>query len=149
MAGRLTPSDGDPGPPEPDERESAYGLLQRGQALIRDRHHAQAAVVLERAAALEPGRGSILEPLGRAYFLSRQYERAHATFAALLDVDPTNHWGHYAISQALRKLERPVEARTHLRLAVALAPATALYRRALGAMEPRPDRPPADEAKPG
>ena len=52
-----------------DERESAYGLLQRGQALSAERHYAQAAIVLARADRLEPGKGSILELLGRAYFM--------------------------------------------------------------------------------
>src|SRR6185295_20321175 len=61
------------------ERESAYALLQRGQALIRSRHHAQAAIVLERAARVEPGKGSILEPLGRAYHHSGQFDRARET----------------------------------------------------------------------
>lgn len=127
----------DPEPTADDDRESAYALLGRGQALSRSRHHAQAAIVLERAARLEPRRGSILEPLGRAYFLSRQFERALETFTMLLEVDPTSHWAHYAMSQVLRKLDRPVEARTHLRLAVALAPATELYRRSLRSLEGR------------
>ncbi|MDQ1323728.1 MAG: hypothetical protein QG587_1063, partial [Chloroflexota bacterium] len=74
-----------PGPdePGPDEPESAYELLQRGTALMRRRHNAQAAVVLERAARLEPGKGSILEALGRARFTSGQFERARETFEAL------------------------------------------------------------------
>ena len=38
------------------ERETAYGLLKRGHALLKRRHHAQAAVVLERAARLDPGK---------------------------------------------------------------------------------------------
>ena len=38
--------------PPDDDPESAYDLLQRGQALLRGRHHAQAAVVLERASRL-------------------------------------------------------------------------------------------------
>ena len=58
-----------------DEGESAYELLQRGQALLQRHHNAQAAVVLERAARLEPGKASILEALGRAYFNSGQTER--------------------------------------------------------------------------
>ncbi len=53
-----------------------YELLQRGQALLEGRHHAQAAIVLERADRLEPGKGSILEALGRAYYNSGQAERA-------------------------------------------------------------------------
>ena len=47
--------------------------------------------MLARAARLEPGRGSILEPLGRAYFMSGQVERAVETFEALLAVDPSSH----------------------------------------------------------
>lgn len=118
-----------------DEHESAYALLQRGQALIRSRHHAQAAIVLERADRVEPGRGSILEPLGLAYHHSRQYERARETFERLLEVDPSGHWAHFALAATLRKLDRAAEARTHLRLAVALDPRSELYRTALERLE--------------
>jgi Flp pilus assembly protein TadD len=121
------------------DRESAYALLQRGQALARSRHHAQAAVVLERAARLEPGKGSILEPLGRAYHHSGQVDQARETFEALLDVDPSAHWAHFALAASLRKLDRVAEARTHLRLAVALSPSTPLYRQALERLGPPPD----------
>jgi Flp pilus assembly protein TadD len=110
------------------EPESAYELLQRGLALLARRHHPQAAVVLGRAARLEPGRGSILEPLGRAYFMSGQLERAVETFEALLAVDPSSHYGHYALGRSLVRLGRVAEGRTHLRLAVALAPDSRLYR---------------------
>jgi tetratricopeptide (TPR) repeat protein len=116
---------------DPEERESAYDLLQRGQALLDRRHFAQAAIVLERADRLEPGKGSILEALGRAYFNSGQAEAARATFEALLDVDPSSHYGHFALGQSLKRLGRRSEAGTHLRLAVALSPDTTLYREAL------------------
>jgi tetratricopeptide (TPR) repeat protein len=122
-------------PIEDDERESAYSLLQRGQALIKSRHHAQAAIVLERAARAEPGKGSILEPLGRAYHHSGQFDRARETFEQLLDVDPSAHWAHFALAVTLRKLGHAPEARTHLRLAVALCPTSELYRRALARVE--------------
>ena len=114
-----------------DERESAYGLLQRGQALLKRRHHAQAAVVLERAAKLEPRKGSIVEALGRAYYNSGQHERAIGAFEELLEIDPSAAYGHYGLGQALKQVGRRNEARTHLRLAVALAPDSALYRAAL------------------
>ena len=129
-----SPEKTEPGDPEP-ERESAYALLQRGQALVRSRHHAQAAIVLERAARAEPGKGSILEPLGRAYHHSGQFDRARETFEELLEVDPSAHWAHFALAAALRKLGRAPEARTHLRLAVALCPTSELYRRALARVE--------------
>jgi Flp pilus assembly protein TadD len=128
-----------------DEHESAYALLQRGQALIRSRHHAQAAIVLERAARIEPRKGSILEPLGRAYHHSGQYDRARETFESLLEVDPSGHWAHFALATTLRKLDRPAEARTHLRLAIALNPGSDLYRQALARLDranPPPAQPP-------
>ena len=114
-----------------DDHESAYELLQRGLALARRRHHAQAVIVLERASRLEPGKGSILEALGRALYNSRQHERAREAFEALLEVDPSSHYAHYALGQTLKQLGRPREARTHLRLAVALSPHSRLYQAAL------------------
>ena len=117
---------------QPDsDHESAYELLQRGRELIQRRHHAQAVIVLERALRLEPGKGSILEALGQACYNSRQYEQARATFEALLEVDPSAHYAHYALGQSLKQLGRPREARTHLRLAVALSPNSELYAAAL------------------
>ena len=113
------------------ERETAYGLLQRGTALLKRRHHAQAAVVLQRAARLEPGKGSIVEALGRAYYNSGQHELAARAFEELLAIDPSAAYGHFGLGQALKQLGRRKEARTHLRLAVALSPETALYRDAL------------------
>jgi tetratricopeptide (TPR) repeat protein len=113
------------------EHESAYDLLQRGQALLASRHHAQAAIVLERADRLEPGKASILEALGRAYFNSGQHESARATFERLLELDPSAPYAHYALGQSLKKLGRREEAGTHLRIAVALAPDSGLYRDAL------------------
>ena len=115
--------------------ESAYDLLQRGHALLDGRHFAQAAIVLERADRLEPRRGSILEALGRAYFNSGQADRARETFEALLEVDPSSHYGHYALGQSLKRLGRRKEAGTHLRLAVALSPSTTLYRDALDRLQ--------------
>ena len=113
------------------DRETAYGLLLRGQALLKKRHHAQAAVVLERAARLEPRKGSIVEALGRAYYNSGQYPRAAEAFAELLEIDPSAAYGHYGLGQSLKQLGRHHEARTHLRLSIALAPDSALYRAAL------------------
>ncbi len=105
---------------------------------MRRRHNAQAAVVLERAARLEPGKGSILEALGRARFTSGQYERARETFEALIEVDPSSHYGHYALGRSLKNLGRLREARTHLRLAAALSPTTPMYRAALARL-PAPE----------
>jgi len=114
-----------------DERESAYGLLQRADELTRGRHHAQAAVLLERAHRLEPGRGSIVEAMARARYNSAQHQLALESFEELLVIDPSSHYGHYGLGQSLKLLGRPDAARTHLRLACALAPQSTLYRAAL------------------
>jgi Flp pilus assembly protein TadD len=119
-----------------DERETTYDLLQRGHALLERRHFAQAAIVLERADRQEPAKGSILEALGRAYFNSGQAERARATFDALLEIEPSSHYAHYAIGQSLKRLGRTDRARTHLRLAVALSPQNKLYASALARLPP-------------
>lgn len=131
----LDPGQGPPGDGAPDP-EGAYELLQRGTALLGKRHAAQAAVVLVRAAALEPRKGSILEPLGRAFFMSGQLDRAVETFEALLEIDPSNHYAHYALGRSLVRLGRRAEARTHLKLAVALAPESRLYRGGLERLGP-------------
>ena len=73
--------------PNDRPRETTYGLLQRGQALMQSRHHAQAAIVLSRAAHQEPGKASILEPLGRAYYNSGQHQLARETFELVLQVN--------------------------------------------------------------
>jgi tetratricopeptide (TPR) repeat protein len=130
---------------EPAEPETAYDLLQRGTALLDGRHHAQAAIVLARADRLEPGKGSILEALGRAYYNSGQAERAAETFEALLEIDPSSHFGHFALGQSLKRLGRRNEAGTHLRLAVALSPGTRLYRDALARLGSGPAQPGSEE----
>ena len=126
--------DRSPGP------ESAYELFQRGRGLLDRRHHAQAAIVLERADRLEPDKGSILEALGRAYYNSGQDEPARATFERILELDPSAHYAHYALGQSLKRLGRRDAAGTHLRLAVALSPDSALYRDALARLGSGPLR---------
>ena len=126
-----------------DERESAYELLQRGHDLLAQRHFAQAATVLERADREEPGKASILEALGRAYYNSGQHERSRATFEQLLELDPSAHYAHFALGQSLKLLGRRDEARTHLRLACALSPTSKVYAGALARLGP----PPAAEAE--
>ncbi len=132
--------DDEPETPSPDdavlldalaERESAYGLLQRGTSLLARRHHAQAAVILERARRLEPGKGSIIEPLARAYYNGGRIPEAAEAFAQLIEIDPSAAYGHFGLGQALKRLGRRDDARRHLRIAVALAPGSRLYRSAL------------------
>jgi Flp pilus assembly protein TadD len=132
-----------------EDREGAYELLQRGHALMRGRHYAQAAVVLARAAHTEPNKGSILEALGRAYFNSGQHDLSRETFERLLEIDPSSPYGHFALGQSMKRLGRRAEARTHLRLAVALDPHSPLYRGALERLGPGPSPAPKPEVESG
>jgi len=118
-----------------DDHEGAYALLQRGHELLRRRHHAQAAVVLERAQKLEPRRGSIMEALGRAHYNSGDFERAAEAFGRLVEIDPVAAYGHFGLGLSLKRLGRPDRARGHLRLAVAMAPHLELFRHALRRLE--------------
>lgn len=134
----MRPLEPDQGPAEDlaSDPEGAYELLQRGTTLLAKRHAAQAAVVLVRAAGIEPRKASILEPLGRALFMSGQLDRAVETFEVLLEIDPSNHYAHYALGRSLIRLGRHGEARTHLKLAVAMAPESSLYRGGLQRLGP-------------
>lgn len=128
-------------PHSPDHREAAYALLQRGHELLLRRHHAQAAVVLERARRLEPTRGSIVEALGRAYYNSGDYGRAAEAFGRLVEIDPVASYGHFGLGLSLQRLGRIDRARGHLRLAVAMSPGSDVFRRALGRVERKQPEP--------
>jgi Flp pilus assembly protein TadD len=117
------------------ERETAFGLLRRAKTMASRRHFAQAAVLLERAARLEPGKGSIVEALARARFNGGDPAAAAAAFAELLEIDPASAYAHYGLARCLRRLGRPSEAREHLRVAIALAPHSRLYRQALAGLD--------------
>jgi Flp pilus assembly protein TadD len=125
-----------PGDDSGEDRESAYALLQRGLALLKGRHYAQAATVLERADREEPRKASILEALGRAYYNSGQHDRSRETFERVLELDPSAHYAHFALGQSLKQLGRRDEARTHLRLACALSPTSKIYSGALARLGP-------------
>jgi len=117
--------------PEPDERESAYELFQRGSRMLAERHFGAAAVLLERALVLEPGKASILEALGQAYFNQGSPALAAERFAAIVDVDPLAHYAHFGLGLSRLRLGDRHGARRHLRMAVFLKPDNEAYQRAL------------------
>jgi Flp pilus assembly protein TadD len=120
---------------EARERESAYELFRRGSRLLAQHHPGAAAVVLERAARLEPGKASILEALGRAYFNQGRPALAADRFRQIVERDPVAHYSHFGLGLAYRRMGETDAARRHLKLAVALKPENEDYRRALGRLE--------------
>ena len=120
-----------PNPTPPEERESAYELFRRGSQMLADRHPGAAAVLLERALALEPGKASILEALGQAYFNQGDHAAAAERFAAIVDADPVAHYAHFGLGLSKARLGEMTSARRHLRMAVLLKPENEAYQRAL------------------
>jgi tetratricopeptide (TPR) repeat protein len=116
--------------PAPGERESAYDLFQRGSRMLADGHPGAAAVLLERALALEPGKASILEALGQAYFNVGSHELAAERFAAIVDADTVAHYAHFGLGLSRARLGDVVGARRHLHIAVLLKPDSETYQRA-------------------
>jgi len=117
--------------PSFDAESEAYSLFQRGVALLRSRHPAQAAMLLGRALRLEPGRNSIREALGRAEYALGRYETAARLFEAVAADAPDNDYARYALGRCLLRLGRAEEGQGQLRLARALRPQSELYRGAL------------------
>ena len=117
--------------PAPGERDSAYDLFQRGSRLLAERHPGAAAVLLERALTLEPGKASILEALGQAYFNVGSHDLAADRFAAIVEADPLAHYAHFGLGVSRARLGDSRLARRHLRMAVFLKPENESYQRAL------------------
>jgi Flp pilus assembly protein TadD len=102
--------------------ESAYTLFARGREFLATGHPHQAVVVLERAAAVEPEKGSIRELLARALYMTGRWKRARAEFAKAVDIDPVNHYAHFGLGLAYERTGDRVQAVAHLKLALAMEP---------------------------
>ena len=99
--------------------------------MLAKRHFGAAAVLLERALVLEPGKASILEALGQAYFNQGSHALAADRFAAIVEADPVAHYAHFGLGLSRARLGDIMAARRHLRMAVLLKPENEAYQRAL------------------
>ena len=108
--------------------DDVYDLFQRGTELLEAGDFAAATVPLSRAARLEPGKASIREALGRAYFRSRHFEEARVEFEAVVDLAPTNDYALFCLGRGLLALGRAGEARRPLALAARMRPERRDYR---------------------
>jgi Flp pilus assembly protein TadD len=99
-----------------------YDLFQQGWAHLRKGRAAQATVALEKAKRREPGKASIREALGIAYFRIRRWAEAESEFRAMLELSPTDDYAHYALGRCLENQGREAEANGHYKLASSLRP---------------------------
>jgi tetratricopeptide (TPR) repeat protein len=118
-----------------DDRESAYELFRRGSWLLETHHPGPASIILERALALEPGKASILEALGRAYYNQGQPALAAERFGAIVASNPVAHYAHFGLGLSCGRLGDRLAARRHLKMAVLLKPDSEDYQRALRRLE--------------
>ena len=119
----------------PDEPEGAYELFRRGSQLLADHHPGAAAILLERCLVMEPGKASILEALGRAYFNQGRHADAADRFQAIVDANPLADYAHFGLGLSRARLGDQGSAGRHLRMAVFLKPDNADYQRALEQLE--------------
>ncbi len=108
-----------------------YDIFKQAIDCLRAKQFAQAAWLLEEVKQEIPHKGSIREALGRAYYNWGRYERAQLEFEVALEIDPTNHHAHYGLGLSLLKLGFFRMASRHLKLALAMSPENATYRRAV------------------
>lgn len=108
--------------------EETYDLFRRGVALLEAGDHHQAIVPLSEARAREPGKASVREALGRAYFGAGRYSEAAAEFDAVAESAPTNDYALFCLGRSLQLMGRHEEARRPLALACNLRPDRGDYR---------------------
>jgi len=118
----------DVGPAGPVE-EGPYDWYTRGLRLLKSGSAGAAEQLLARAATAEPTSRSVLEALGRAQFEARHYARAKATFARIIEADPTDDYGQFALGLSAARIGDVRTAVEHLALATALRPGVAHYER--------------------
>ena len=94
---------------------------------------------LEKARRLEPGKASIRESLGIAYFRIRRWAEAEAEFRAVLELAPTDDYAHYALGRALEQQGRQAEANGHYKLARSMKPGSETYAARVKDLEPDRD----------
>lgn len=109
------------------EHETAYDLFARGRDLLRDGHAHQACIALSKAKLLEPEKASIREALGRALFMTGRFRPARREFAKVVQLNPSDDYGHYALALACERTGERARALGHAKLAVALRPGTHGY----------------------
>lgn len=116
------------GEPEPGAPDSTYDLYRRGMSLLERGDYDAATVPLGKAAAREPGKSSVREALGRAYFRTRRYREAAGEFEAVVERYPVNDFAHFCLGRALALSGRSDRARRHLAIAANLRPDRRDYR---------------------
>jgi Flp pilus assembly protein TadD len=112
-----------------------YQLYQQGRRHLARGDAAQATVALEKAKRREPGKASIHEALGIAYFRLRRFAEAEREFRAVVELHPVDDYAHFALGRCLERMGRTGEAAGHYKLARSLRPGHDRYEAALRGLD--------------
>jgi Flp pilus assembly protein TadD len=96
--------------------------FRQAELLVNMRRPLDALAALAPVLEAEPDKPSVQLLAGRAYLGSAQLRRAEEAFRRVIELDPTDHYAHFALGRALQRQSRFVEARLQLRLATAMNP---------------------------
>jgi hypothetical protein len=115
----ATPSGADPKDklPEFNQYEDAEIALYKG-------HLAEAAAILRKIVATDPGNTLARRDLGSVYMEEKQYSRARTELEKVAAVAPDDYVTQYELSLILDHLHLPEQAATHKQLACSAAPDT-------------------------
>lgn len=111
--------------------KDAYELLMGGRNMLAARHNHQAVLLLEKARDLEPEKGSIREELGRALYNIGEVKRAAEEFQTAMDLNPADDYAYFGLALCTARLGEKSRAAGLLKIALAMRPNSADYRRAL------------------
>jgi Flp pilus assembly protein TadD len=94
-----------------------YDLFQKGKRQLAEGMPAQATVPLETVKRREPGKASIREALGIAYFRLGRFAEAEEEFRAMIEISPADPYGYFGLGKALARQGLRAEASGQLKLA--------------------------------
>jgi Flp pilus assembly protein TadD len=116
--------------------DGTFESFRKAETLLRQRRPLEALRELASVVDAAPDTPSVHLLAGRAYFGSAQLKRAEAAFTRVLELDPADHYARFALGRTLHRQGRLAEARTQLKIAVAMNPLPE-YQEALGEVSAR------------
>jgi Flp pilus assembly protein TadD len=116
--------------------EGTFESFRRAETLLAQRRPLEALRELAVVVSAAPDSPSVHLLAGRAYLGSAQLGRAEQAFLRVLELDPSDHYAHFALGRTLQRQGRLAEAKTQLRLASAMNPLPE-YQEALGEVSAR------------
>lgn len=116
--------------------DGTFESFRRAETLLAQRRPLEALQELAAVVEAAPDTPSVHLLAGRAYLGSAQLTRAEHAFQRVLELDPSDHYAHFALGRTLQRQGRLVEAKTQLKLAAAMNPVPE-YQEALGEVSAR------------